>query len=98
VIQLANTRLGDIYLFAGHTDNIPLKKGGQFKTNLQLSMSRAASVADFFLSEGSISPDRISTMGFGEYRPIGTNDTPQGRQKNRRVEIILGSMPNLNMI
>ena len=61
-------------------------------------MARAASVADFFLSEGAIAPARISTMGFGEHRPLDTNDTPQGRQKNRRVEIILGAMPNLNQI
>jgi len=85
-------------IIAGHTDNVPLKEGSQFKTNLQLSMARAASVADFFLAEGSIAPDRISTMGFGEHRPIDTNDSPQGRQKNRRVEIILGAMPNLNLI
>lgn len=83
-------------IIAGHTDNVPLRKGGQFKTNLQLSMARAASVADFFLNQGQISPDRISTMGFGEYRPIAPNDTTEGRQKNRRVEIILGAMPSPN--
>ncbi len=85
-------------IIAGHTDNVPLKKGSRFKTNLQLSMARAASVADFFLSEGAIEPDRISTMGFGEHRPLDSNDNPQGRQKNRRVEIILGAMPDLNQI
>jgi len=72
-------------IIAGHTDNVPLKIGGRFKTNLQLSMARAASVADFFLSEGSIAPDRISTMGFGEHRPLDSNDTPQRHPpKNRR--------------
>jgi chemotaxis protein MotB len=89
---------GENIIIAGHTDNVPLIPGSQFKTNLQLSMARAASVADFFLSEGSIAPARISTMGFGEHRPLDTNDTPQGRQKNRRVEIILGAMPDLNQI
>jgi chemotaxis protein MotB len=89
---------GENIIIAGHTDNVPLKKGGRFKTNLQLSMARAASVADFFLLEGSIAPHRISTMGFGEHRPLESNDTPQGRQKNRRVEIILGAMPDLNQI
>ncbi len=89
---------GENIIIAGHTDNVPLKEGGRFKTNLQLSMARAAAVADFFLSEGSIAPDRISTMGFGEHRPLDSNDTPQGREKNRRVEIILGAMPDLNQI
>jgi chemotaxis protein MotB len=83
-------------IIAGHTDNVPLKRGGRFKTNLQLSMARAASVADFFLALGVIEPSRISTMGFGEYRPIDSNDTREGRRKNRRVEIILGAMPPPN--
>lgn len=82
---------GDI-IVAGHTDNVPILRG-PFKTNLRLSAARAAAVAEFFISEAHIDPKRISTMGFGEFRPIDTNDTPAGRQKNRRVEIILGNIP-----
>ena len=78
---------GDI-IIAGHTDTLPLR-GGPFKSNLGLSMARAATVADFLLKQSSVEPERLSTMGFGEHRPIGSNDTPEGRQKNRRVEIIL---------
>lgn len=80
-------------IIAGHTDNVPLKKGSEFKSNLHLSMARAASVADFLFSGGLVTPDRVSTMGYGEYRPVATNHTRDGRQKNRRVEIILGDMP-----
>jgi len=83
---LKGTR-GEI-IIAGHTDNLPLR-GGPYKSNLGLSMARAASVADFFLKKASIDPERISTMGFGEHRPLATNDTKKGREKNRRVEIIL---------
>ena len=83
---LKGTR-GEI-IIAGHTDNLPLR-GGPYKSNLGLSMARAASVADFLLKKASIEPDKISTMGFGEHRPLATNDTTQGREKNRRVEIIL---------
>lgn len=79
-------------VIAGHTDNVPLK-GGPYKSNLGLSMARAASVAEFFLKKGDISPKRVSTMGFGEYRPIATNMTAKGREKNRRVEIILSTAP-----
>jgi len=82
---------GDIIVM-GHTDNVPIL-GGPYKTNLALSMARAASVADFMLKEGRIEPKRVSTMGFGEYRPIDTNTSPEGRQKNRRVEIKLKSAP-----
>ena len=83
---LKNTK-GDI-IVAGHTDN-RLIRGGRFKDNLGLSIARAASVARFLLHGGEIEPQRISTMGLGKYRPIETNDTPYGREKNRRVEIIL---------
>ena len=52
-------------------------------------MARAGSVAEFLLKSTTIDPGRISTMGFGEYRPLESNDTAMGRQKNRRVEIIV---------
>jgi chemotaxis protein MotB len=83
---LAKTR-GEI-IIAGHTDNVPLM-GGPFRSNLGLSMARAGAVAEFLLRASTIDPQRLSTMGFGEYRPLTTNDTARGRQKNRRVEIIL---------
>ena len=83
---LAKTR-GEI-IIAGHTDNVPLI-GGPFRSNLGLSMARAGAVAEFLLQGSTIEPKRLSTMGFGEYRPLTTNDTAKGRQKNRRVEIIL---------
>lgn len=75
-------------IIAGHTDNVPLS-GGLFNSNLGLSMARAGSVAEFLLKSTSIDPKQLSTMGFGEYRPIASNDTEEGRQKNRRVEIIV---------
>ena len=87
--ELIKEKIGEI-LIAGHTDNVPLT-GGRYKSNLGLSMARAASVAQFMLEVAEIRPERISTMGFGEYRPIATNTTAAGRQKNRRVEIVLTS-------
>jgi chemotaxis protein MotB len=52
-------------------------------------MARAGSVAEFLLSKKNIDPRKLSTMGFGEYRPLASNDTAEGRRKNRRVEIIV---------
>ncbi len=75
-------------IIAGHTDNVPLS-GGPFGSNLGLSMARAGAVAEFLLSKNTIDPKRLSTMGFGEYRPLTSNDTAEGRRKNRRVEIIV---------
>ncbi|MCH5372966.1 MAG: OmpA family protein, partial [Planctomycetes bacterium] len=79
-------------IIAGHTDNVPVK-GGPYKTNLKLSIARAATVAQFLLDKTALDPKRISTMGFGEYRPIADNRTEAGRRKNRRVEIIVGTLP-----
>lgn len=78
---------GDI-IIAGHTDNVPIKRG-PYKSNLALSMARAASVAEILLNLSHVKPERISTMGFGEYRPKESNDNPEGRKRNRRVEITL---------
>ena len=82
---------GDI-IVAGHTDNVPII-GGRFETNLKLSIGRAAEVAEFMIDKVGISPERISTMGFGKYRPAYSNDTALGREKNRRVEIVLTALP-----
>ncbi len=83
---LAETK-GDI-IIAGHTDNVPLN-GGPYGSNLKLSIARAATVAEFLLAKAAISPGRLSTMGFGKYRPMESNDSAEGRKRNRRVEIIL---------
>lgn len=73
----------------GHTDNVPLRSNWIYKSNLELSIARAASVAEFLLHKTNIKPSRIAAMGYGEYRPRESNDTIEGRRKNRRVEIIL---------
>jgi len=89
--QLLNAANGDI-IVAGHTDNVPIHTD-QFPSNLRLSIARAAAVAEFLLTHSAIDPRRLSTMGFGEYRPITSNATEKGRRQNRRVEIILGNLP-----
>jgi len=72
----------------GHTDNQPIKVSG-WKSNWELSTTRALSVLHYLVEEKSISPDRISAIGYGEYRPVDSNDTKEGRQLNRRVEIVI---------
>ncbi len=70
----------------GHTDNTPIKN--QFyPSNWELSSARACEVVRFFIDKG-IPPERLSAEGFAEYRPVATNDTPDGRALNRRVEIV----------
>lgn len=75
-------------LIEGHTDNVPIIHGSIYRSNWELSAARASSVLHFFINQG-LSPDRFSIAGYGEYRPIADNDTPEGRAKNRRVELII---------
>ena len=74
----------------GHTDNVPLAKTlqGTFPTNWDLSVARATNVVRF-LQDTGIPPERMIPSGRGEYDPVALNDTPEGRQKNRRIEIML---------
>ncbi|MCK4852324.1 MAG: OmpA family protein [Candidatus Omnitrophica bacterium] len=71
----------------GHTDNVPITFSN-WKSNWELSSARATNVLYFFEDEG-IPSEKLSATGYGEYRPIASNDTPGGREKNRRVEIII---------
>jgi OOP family OmpA-OmpF porin len=67
----------------GHTDNV-----GEDAANLDLSKRRAASVKTYLMERYSVEESRLQTQGFGESKPVGTNDTPEGRQNNRRVELV----------
>ncbi|GGP17526.1 flagellar motor protein MotD [Silvimonas iriomotensis] len=69
----------------GNTDNQPIKST-QYPSNWELSAARAASVVRLFADTG-IAPERMVAMGYGEYRPVESNDTPDGRARNRRVTI-----------
>ncbi|HHT9118006.1 MAG TPA: OmpA family protein [Candidatus Hypogeohydataceae bacterium YC38] len=74
----------------GHTDNQPLKKlKDKFKSNWELSSARAASVLHYFVEECRMDPKRVYLAGLGEHHPVDNNATKQGRQKNRRVEIVV---------
>jgi chemotaxis protein MotB len=74
----------------GHTDNVPVAKSLQatFPSNWELSVARATNVVRF-LQDVGIPPERMVPTGRAEYDPVASNDTPEGRQKNRRIEIML---------
>ena len=74
--------------FEVHTDNIPLRQGSKWPTNWELSTARAAKLARYLIDKG-VAPERLSIGGYGEYRPVADNSTPEGRQQNRRVEVII---------
>lgn len=72
----------------GHTDNIAINTN-YFHSNWQLSSVRAANVVEFLISQGNVDPNRLSSIGYGEYRPVKSNDTEEGRSANRRVDILI---------
>ena len=74
----------------GHTDNVPVAKSlrAAFPSNWDLSVARAANVVRF-LQEVGVPPERMVAAGRAEYDSVAPNDTPEGRQKNRRIEIML---------
>ncbi len=72
----------------GHTDNVPIKTE-QYATNWELSTARASVIARFMIEHGKIDPSMLSAAGYAEYHPVASNDTPEGRSQNRRVDIIL---------
>jgi flagellar motor protein MotB len=81
---------GSRVIIEGHTDNIPIKSslGKLYRDNMDLSFLRAKAIANILVFHG-ISLDRISVIGYGDTRPIDSNDTEEGRARNRRVEVKL---------
>lgn len=77
----------------GHTDNIPLRAGSPFESNWELSTGRATNVLRFLVRKEGLKPQHISAVGYGEYRPVAPNDTPEDRSKNRRVVFFVKNAP-----
>ena len=75
-------------LVEGHTDNVPIKTS-VYKDNWDLSVARATSIVRILATDYKIAPTRMTASGKGEFFPKADNDTPEGRAKNRRTEIIL---------
>jgi chemotaxis protein MotB len=72
----------------GHTDALPVV-GGLFASNWELSTQRAVNVVKFFIAECQMDPAVFSAAGYGDSKPVSTNETPEGRARNRRVNIIV---------
>jgi len=80
----------------GHTDNVPMHGSGEVKDNWDLSVMRATAVVKILTQNKQIDPKRIIAAGRSEYLPLAPNNTAEGRQMNRRTEIIL--TPNLDQL
>jgi chemotaxis protein MotB len=72
----------------GHTDEVPIATG-QFASNWELSSSRASSIARLLLRHPNVRPQQMSVAGYAGYHPVASNATPEGRARNRRVDIVI---------
>ncbi|MCL6218773.1 OmpA/MotB family protein [Zunongwangia pacifica] len=76
-------------LIEGHTDNVPYGGNGPLKDNWDLSTKRATAIVQILRENSNIDPQNLTAAGRGEYAPVATNDTAEGKAKNRRIEVIL---------
>jgi chemotaxis protein MotB len=85
-VSLQNQRIN----VEGFTDNVPIgpELRNRFPANWELSTARATDVVRYLVAQG-VNPNILSAQGFGDSRPVASNDTAQGRAKNRRVEIVI---------
>ncbi|MBS4175035.1 flagellar motor protein MotB [Bacillus sp. FJAT-49736] len=81
-------------MISGHTDNVPIHNAN-FQSNWELSVMRAMNFMKLILENKSLDPKFFSIKGYGEFKPIASNGTAEGRAKNRRVEVLI--MPRVNL-
>jgi chemotaxis protein MotB len=72
----------------GHTDNVPIRISG-WRSNWELSSARATEVIHYFVEQKGFRPERLAAVGYGEFHPVTSNRSVQGRLMNRRVEIVI---------
>jgi chemotaxis protein MotB len=87
--EVLNKNLDIDVLIEGHTDNVPLRSTINFKDNWDLSTERAANIVRILSDISKVNPKRLTAAGRSEYMPKASNESPEGRAKNRRTEIIL---------
>jgi len=73
----------------GHTDNIPLRGGGRYNSNWDLSSARAENIIKYFVHREMFPPRQFAVAAYGEHNPVVPNDTEKNRAKNRRVELVV---------
>jgi chemotaxis protein MotB len=72
----------------GHTDNVPINTS-RFPSNWELSTTRAVNVVKYLIEENGIEAKRLSASGYSDQHPVDDNSTKEGRQKNRRVDMVI---------
>jgi chemotaxis protein MotB len=73
----------------GHTDNVPVLNNDRYESNWELSAARALAAVNYFQQNNRVDPMRLKMVGYGQYHPVSSNRTAEGRKHNRRIEIRL---------
>ena len=81
--------IGGRVTIEGHTDSVPVSRNDRFRSNWDLSGSRAAAVADYLTDHGGVARERIAVRGLADTKPLASNETREGRAKNRRIEVLV---------
>ena len=92
IVQLGNVLAENpdiAVLIEGHTDNVPFSNRGQISNNWDLSTKRATAIISILAENKAISLENLTAAGRGEYSPVDSNDTNEGKAKNRRIEVVL---------
>ena len=92
IVQLGNVLAENTdiaVLIEGHTDNVPFSNRGQISNNWDLSTKRATAIISILAENKAISLENLTAAGRGEYSPVDSNDTNEGKAKNRRIEVVL---------
>ena len=89
IAGILKDKVGNHLVFVeGHTDNEPIRVSG-WRSNWELSTARATEVVHYFADERGVNPKQFAATGYGEFHPVESNDTEHGKQRNRRVEIVI---------
>jgi chemotaxis protein MotB len=87
-LSAALQRLPNSVRIEGHTDDVPIQTP-RFSSNWELSTARATQVVQFLIQQGTVAPDRLSVAGYAEFHPLDGNASPEGRARNRRVDVVI---------
>ncbi len=93
LLKLGNilNKIDNEIIIQGHTDNLPINTS-QFPSNWELSTRRATNVVHFLIENCGMEPSRLTATGNAEFKPIKPNDTPENRQQNRRIDIVISKL------
>ncbi len=89
------TKLPNAIRVTGHSDNTRVRSA-RFASNWELSTARAAGIVSLLVEEHGFDPKRLAAAGYAEHRPVASNDTAEGRARNRRVDILIPAVSNVS--